>query len=170
MTTLTIFTACSRPHLLPKVAESIIPAPEIELKWVVAYDPGNADNWQKRALNAWLDSNAVGWLWILDDDNAVHPNFLREFQWLTVNRPTARAFVFDQQIGMGCIRKALPDNCRENYIDAAQYVVERSLVGDTRFPLTYSGDGAFIEALYRKSPEAFYFSSLQVTYYNRLRQ
>jgi hypothetical protein len=124
-----------------------------------------------RGVNTFLDELREGWTWFLDDDNLVHPDFFAGLADLLQQQPEKRAWVFSQAL---CgpppwVRQAHPGMVRENHIDGAQYAFHRELIAGDRFPLRYSCDGAFVEAIYQRAPQAFGFTSQVLCYYNRLR-
>jgi hypothetical protein len=125
--------------------------------------------WQ-RGPNRFLAEVMDGWMWFLDDDNLVHPSFFAGLRELLAQQPEKRAWVFSQAL-LGPppnVRVANPGAVRECHIDLAQYCIERGLIGEMKFPLRYSGDGAFVEAIYQRTPEAFGFSEQVLCYWNAL--
>jgi glycosyltransferase involved in cell wall biosynthesis len=54
------------------------------------------------------------------------------------------------------------------HIDSAQYVIKQSLYAQGRYEGGYCGDGVFIEKLYNKFPDKFYFINAILCYYNHL--
>jgi predicted O-methyltransferase YrrM len=183
---LTILTPCSRPEnlstLLPGVAEC---QSTFNLRWIIVHDrprePEEMPGWVEQHTIEAADSVAgkaqlnfavgliqSGWVWVLDDDNLVHPNFAVSLRDMLLAHPEAKAFVFPQQQREGT-RFAAPQLMRECAVDQAQFVIRRDFIGAARYPLRYTGDGGFVAQLYAREPGAFRFGAVPAVYYNALR-
>ncbi len=189
-----VITPCSRPENLPLLADSLRGAETFfDLHWQIVLDgsknlvlPNAADFafsrqvWTsvtgrdeynvggKAAVNQGLDSCTDGWVWVLDDDNLAHPKFFPTLAEYIQAVPAARAFAFAQGSKVGGVRPCGPEWMKECSIDQAQFVIRRDLIGELRYPLRYTGDGAFAELVYQHSPSAWRFCPEVVTYYNWL--
>lgn len=190
MSKLTIITPCSRPENLAALKESVAPGRELfDLLWMVVYDelmiPRSTDSpcepfiechWYgdqmsvagKGQINFALERIELGWVWVLDDDNLVHPSFFKLFDEMTRQYPEAQAFVFSQQHQSGFVRFASPDSVKVAHIDQAQYVLDRSLIGSNRYRLEYAADGEFIERLLSQQKPTCHFETAVMCYYNWL--
>lgn len=182
---LTIITACTRPENLRTILPGIETCCDLfDVRWIIVHDgPVQLDGFPawvvqqnhpapdsvagKAQINFALESIRCGWVWVLDDDNAVHPNFAQSLQKMLAAHPDAKAFVFPQYCGPA-IRGVGPQMVRECSIDQAQFVLRRDLIGDHRYPLRYTGDGAFVEALHAINPQAFRFCANPAVFYNAL--
>jgi hypothetical protein len=122
----------------------------------------------KGQINHALDDIHRGWVWVLDDDNEVHPQFAATLGEMIQSHPGAKAFVFPQITNAG-VRAVGPQLVRECSIDQAQFVLRRDFIGTRRYPLRYTGDGAFVEALHAAEPQAFRFCPTPAVFYNALR-
>lgn len=120
-------------------------------------------------LNQALDEISDGWVWVLDDDNLVHPDFFRELFRCIINHEGKSAFAFAQDTAGG-VRSVGPETMKECSIDQAQFVIHRTLIGDDRYAQRYTADGEFAERLCSKHPEGWEFINTPCTYYNKLRQ
>lgn len=188
MNELTIITPCSRPDNLSALAASIEPGRKLfDLTWRIVFDgarvekvefPGaitsivkdfdsNVGNAQK---NAALDHTMSGWVWFLDDDNLVHPDFFAGMGEAIADYPQARGFIFQQVLPGGALREVGPENMRVGRIDLAQFCLRSELIGDTRFDIgIYEADGILIQKLYWSDPAEFEFIHKPLCYYNALR-
>lgn len=100
-------------------------------------------------VNHYLDIEPdIGqWVYILDDDNLVHPNLKRVIASLDDDCQLA---VFGRQhINSSFVRIANPKNLIVGEIDAGQFIVKRSLIGDLRMWIgnVYRNDGYFLMEL-----------------------
>ena len=177
---LTIVTPCSRPENLPRIAESITgPA-----RWIVVVDsavvqgkveqpgaeviyhsePGSVAGHAQR--NAALDLIDSGWVYFLDDDNIMHPDFWTLFDWLDEDDETGMVLVGQDVNGT----RRVPERIGIGLVDMAQLVVRRELIGDLRFPAHfYEADGMMIGALVRRHAAKVQLVRDVLSYYNGLR-
>ena len=199
--TLHILTRCSRAEHLLKIKNSIFDGESgFEIIWHLLFDRAilpeidaelndelleqlNQPNIEKSffksipgdmahaALNAALDEISDGWVYVLDDDNALHENFYRHISALISNQKW-RGIIFSQQIdgrdftGQQ-IREAKPENTKVQKIDMAQFLLCRDLIGNHRFDFgDYLADGHFIEEIFQCHADEFVFSEEVLCYYN----
>ena len=193
MTELAIITACSRPENLQAMYDSMshMQTETFQGMWYIVHDAETVpettlpDVWWIRqfahkqadsvagkgqvnfVLDYLSDSNFKGWIWILDDDNTMHPSLTRAIETVDVYTQ-AQGVAFAQQLD-GWMRNVFPDTMKETFIDQAQYAFKLSLVGEDRIPLRYTGDGAFAEMLFNKNKLAWVFLTDVLCYYNALR-
>ena len=185
---LTIVTPCSRPHNLTAMKRSI-DFSKID-KWIIVHDtrtraldtttPMFPDNEKIVELECKDDgvvghqirnyalNNLVkeGWLYFLDDDNIVHPNFWTlQFKTFGVGVHT-----FDMQYFDGKDLKG--DNPTVEHIDTAQFVFNVELVPeDARYDVTkYNADGHFIDRLVNEIGVKYEYHPIVAAWYNKLRQ
>jgi hypothetical protein len=183
--TFAIVTACSRPDNLEAILSSIIAAnPPKDLIWIVYWDlavnpevnskklVGHRDiqifytsyvagsGWGHAARNKWLDLNVQGWIYFLDDDNLLHPDFFK----VVLENIQRKVLLIGQQQFWTQERKPGRSVCS---VDLAQLVFQRECVGDLKFNLHYEADGEFIERLTAVVP--YKMIDTVASYYNRLR-
>src|SRR5512132_2800574 len=74
-----VLTAVTRPGNLGLLAESIAAAsiPEVGIVWHWCFDPERTAVGGQRLKNEMLDQISDGWVCFLDDDNVMHPDFVR---------------------------------------------------------------------------------------------
>lgn len=126
----------------------------------------------KGQINFALDQigdNDTGWVWVLDDDNAVHPDFFEVLEAELAPPATALGYAFGQDTCNGKIRHVAASEMKELGIDQAQFVIRRDFIGDDRYVMSYSGDGEFAARMFAKNPNVWEFLDIPVTYYNKLR-
>lgn len=116
-----------------------------------------------------------GHLYCLDDDTILHPNFyggLQKARDMNNGSLEDTAVIGSQEWPTGGIRLlAGHDYTKKNHIDTGQFVLPRTMIGETRWDAhDYCGDGAFIEGIYQNHKDRFVFVSEPISYYNRLRQ
>jgi hypothetical protein len=135
---------------------------------------GVSGNLQRnRALDELKKENFDGWVYILDDDNILHPDFFTEINKLITNNPEARGFIFAQEgvsDGKIWIRKNTSDNIKVNYIDQAQFILHTDLIKDKRYQQRYEADGIFIDEIYQEHKDKIIISDEVLCYYNFLRR
>lgn len=192
-----IITRCTNTNNLLKVRDSII-TNKFEVKWWVVFDTrlikdidaellstlqedkvnilfykGVDGDFAHTILNKIIDKIKSGYVYFLDDDNIIHPSFYESISKSISNKYSG--YIFNQKIGgkdfTGLdIREAKPENVKVQHIDMAQFILDRKLIGDIRFiPMDYKADGYFIEEIYNKNKEKFFFINEELCYYNFLK-
>jgi len=198
---LNIITRCSRTKNILKVKESIFKnIPEnFEIFWHITFDttvlkdisaeilselehdfislkfrksiPGDYGH---NFINISLGQISSGWIYILDDDNILHPDLLKTISEKIEEFPEKRGFIFNQKIGgkdfSGLdIREAKSENIKVGSIDMAQFLLRRDLIGFKRLTSNeYKADGYFIEDLFQFNQDDFLFIEKELCYYNYL--
>lgn len=111
------------------------------------------------------------YIYILDDDNIIYPNFFRWFS--LVGTAEYDAIVMAQEVysqGPMWIRYVSRQVLKETFIDQAQYILNRNSIGDERFIQKYTADGEFIERLVSKKEMEIFYNNVPYCYYNYLRR
>lgn len=109
------------------------------------------------------------WVYFLDDDTIIHPDFYKEVEKFTTDFPQYSAWVFNQLLKDGSERWATQQNIGVYRIDQAQYLLKRKFIGRKRFEQKYEADGILIEQLYKEDPRVFGYWFKTICYYNYLR-
>lgn len=113
------------------------------------------------------------WVYFLDDDTLLHPDFLETILPLLESNSDKAAIIFDQENKDGSMRLfANINQVKVCHIDMGQYIVNLSkLPSDLRFKENdYCADGIFIEELFnRVGPEQFIVVNKTLSTYNKLR-
>ena len=170
--------ACSRPYNLPFVIRSIERQLTKEINynvWIIFdFDENEVDieiiNFLKNKSNVKIyysknynnkisGGNAAknyainkitnGWVYQLDDDNLLFPNFISKITKYIFDHPNIKCFVFSQN------KRYYPRTSEEikcGIIDTAMYLIDRNFIGDIQIPEYYGGDGLFIEQVYNQNP------------------
>lgn len=166
-----VLTAITRYGNLGEIAASLIRAHwrDVDLVWHWRVDYERTAVGGQALKNAMLEDIADGWVWILDDDNLVHPRFCQALVTTLQINPDARMLVGAQATARG-VRAAHRMMLRASLVDAAQVIIRRDAIGDLRIPEHYCGDGEWIEAIARSlgSHEIAYLPGV-VIHYNALR-
>ena len=193
-----IITRCSRTKNLLKVKDSIFnQSPNV--MWYVYFDtlhlkdidsdlltelqhpnikitfkksiPGDYGH---QFINDTIDLIQDGWIYVLDDDNILHEDFISTLTTYILENPDKKAFIFNQKVdGKDFtkldVRLAKPENMKVQLIDMAQFLLRRDLIGEIRLKSgDYKADGYFIEEIYKSNPEDFFFINQILCYYNYL--
>jgi hypothetical protein len=160
-----VLTACSRPQNLERLSAALSDAERhgIALQWHVAFDTNRRYVGGQVIKNQLLEQIAGGWIWICDDDNLPHPDFLPHLPALIRQAEQAgqRAILVGQQRRPNRYLPAVPP--RVGYVDAAMLIASRAAIGDHRIPDRYDGDGYWIvtvvnscETLYVNRPLCYW--------------
>lgn len=194
MNKITIITPCSRPENLETMAKSI----NFDCRWVISFDMdfdqfmntiskdemsflkkhwitplhvkgGVSGNAQR---NLAIDSIRDGFIYCLDDDNLMHPEFYEATKEILANNPDAKCIFYSQDVQWRHIgvRAVNPSSVRVNGIDQAQFLISRELIGNERYQQKYEADGLFIQKIFKENDRSifYFYNDKPVTYYNRI--
>lgn len=184
-----IITPCTRPFNLEAIKNSI---PK-ECVWVVCYDgmvknkPDVENAITLRCPETGIFGNPTrnfaiegikhlltddDWIYIMDDDNIVHPNWYDGVKDLLDSQKMISWAQEFPQSGVydfgGKIRTKTPEKPEVAKIDTAMYMMKWSAVKDLRFPLWYEADGQYAEMAYQAAGECYRIEE-SLCYYNYLR-
>ena len=160
-------TACTRPHNLPVIAESIQAAmcDPWEVCWHIRFDLAREHVGGHKLKMDMLDQITDGWVLFLDDDTAMHPDVLR---YVAEHLDAAGVVVSqDRTASLGHMLVAAPQNMRLGGVDIGQVVLRRSLIGDTDMPPYYGGDGTFLHGILHGRSDVVYLPEV-LSLYNAL--
>lgn len=180
METLHVITPCSRFILLHDLLENFMKQFSrdplaFRVRWHIAFQhASDLDPCGAMKNNEMLELiPAKDWVWILDDDNTVHPYFFLMLQNLFLHYSGVnekKAFVFSQNRadGLGPVLSARPENMRPGGVDTAQMVFKKEILGPLRFcDDPKMPDGILYEKLFQLHGEnAFVFLPDAVVNYN----
>lgn len=176
-----IITPCSRPQNLPKLFGSI-DFEKIHI-WYIVYDTSNNRMFEKQfeghpkitelecskagicghpQTNYAIDLITDGYVYILDDDNIIHPEF-----WNIVSEfDGEHVFTFDQYRPSEN-RNLSGKEIIANRIDTAQFIVPAKLIGDVRWlEQQRGGDFHFINGIKQNHPTKFKYITGIYSYWN----
>lgn len=110
-----------------------------------------------------------GYVYFLDDDNIIHPNFFTEINF----KDPGKIFTFDQQVcySNNDTNIRLGNRLSACHIDMAQYCFDVG-VNSTKLQFEsskYIADGIFIEKLYAAQKQSHVYIPKVCSYYNYLR-
>ena len=180
---LTLITPCYRQHLLAEVEKSIH-FDKID-KWIIVYDTTKTtfekiytDNpkvieteatggggWGNAQKNKGLSLVEDGYVFFLDDDNIMHPNFWEMYESVD----DAYFYTFDAMRSMKQNVIMYGNNVVPNKIDAAMYLVHKKHFGDIRLrEEKFSADGWFIHDVYNTNPGLHKYINKVCCHYNYL--
>ena len=193
-----IITRCTRSQNLKEIKDSILEIKKpsnVSIKWHVVFDTkvlkdidadilntlddGNVqfhfrkgDGWGLSQLNDLIHS-LDGWIYHLDDDNILHPDFYTEMSKVVKDNPETKGIIFAQKVGgrdfTGLdIRKAKPENVKVQRIDLAQWIIHSDLHKDYSYGSGYVADGQFIENIFKENKDSFTIHNKVLCYYNYL--
>ena len=177
---LTIITPCMRPHFLSKLYESI--NFDKITKWIIVYDTSKNIKFEKqfstnpkileiecnkqtygagcKRMKA-LKLVTSGFVYFLDDDNIIHPNF-----WNILQKAELDKFytwncdvIYNNSVYYG-------NQCKVMTIDTSQILVPINIIGDTIWKDGYCADGLFIQEIYNNNPEKLCYINEIGSYYN----
>lgn len=192
-----IITRCTRVNNLPELKSSIFKRNKpknTEIEWHIVFDTlilkdidadilnqlddpnthfhfRKGDGWGLSQLNDLIHS-LQGWIYHLDDDNIIHPDFYTELAKATKDSKI-KGVIFSQQVdgkdftGLK-VRQASDKNVKVRHIDLAQWIIHSDLHVDYSYGTGYTADGEFIEDLYKKSKKQFKIVDKVLCYYNFL--
>jgi glycosyltransferase involved in cell wall biosynthesis len=109
-----------------------------------------------------------GWVYFLDDDNLIHPEFEAAFHEARRLHPKAGWFIFDQVDAEGTLLRRATCPPTVGHVDLGQAVIRRDVLCGFRFREDrYDADGDLFERLAVAVPPVCV--NRQATYYNALR-
>ena len=185
---LSIITACSRPKNLLQIMGSI----NFNLvdQWIIVYDTSKSRSYTHifekypkikevecdtpgvcghPQINYALDMITDGFVYILDDDNLIYPNFWSVFPTLDINY----IYTWDQVRNFNRSTKKeivlKGGNINKGEIDTAQFIVPMKYIGQTRWVVDQRfGDFHFIKEIYDNYKANFKYIPNQCAFWNRL--
>ena len=179
---LTIITPCCRPENLSKLYDSI--HFDKVHKWIIVYDTSKDRTYIKQyksypkilelecntegsaghpQRNYGIGHVENGYIYMLDDDNIIHPNFWNIYD----SFEPEKFYTFDQKRGNDIL---LGNNIQLDKIDTAMFIVHKTHVNDLLWQEDkYNADGIFIVELYNKNKHLHVYINTIACYYNYLR-
>jgi hypothetical protein len=196
MINLHIVTRCSRIQYLDQIYESVQSPTEFNVNWWILFDMRTVEFIDKNILSKFSQKNIHlkffigvegdlghtylneiysqipdGYIYMIDDDNAIHDRFYSRIYEEIINT-NKKAIAFNQYIGGKDFsgleyRAACPQNMRLSGVDFAQVVFHKDLTEDIMLvPNYYCADSVFLGEIYSKYPEEFSFVNEVLCYYN----
>lgn len=192
-----IITRCTRLGNIETVKESVFSnlTPNTEVDWHVVFDTNNLKDIDAELLNRLSDDNTTlhfrkgdgwglsqlndlihqmdGWVYHVDDDNTVHPDFYKTIEESYAEDSNVEAFIFAQFVGGKDfskleVREARPVNVAVSKIDLAQWLIHSDLHRNYSYGSGYTADGEFIVNLYENEKDSFRLINKVLCNYNDL--
>lgn len=194
MKTISILTPVSRPQNLHKIYEDLCQyIGKIKIIWYICYDASllidkfvaledkkdlyivQAVSPYKNAVGGHLHRNYIlsnmkglnsnRFIYFLDDDNLLHPNFV---DFVSNNELDLSVYMFSQVRWTGN-KIADLKTLKIGHVDTAQILCRLYCFQDFEFPNIYEADGHWIMHLWNKYSGYFKMEKDIFTYYNKLR-
>lgn len=170
---LNIITPVSRPQFLEIIYHSIASTIQMPWKWYTIIDSvivkdiitpfsknhiveycdkkvNNFTDWGNSCRNMGLDLIKDGWIYNLDDDNILHPNFNNAMVKALSYYPQLIGYTFIQEFPNKKIR-SVPFQHQIQHLDTAAFVFRRDAIDDLRFdPTIRLCDKQFYNDMYNK--------------------
>jgi len=195
MNKLSIVTRCTRLQHLPTIKQSVFANNSIEVDWHILFDtsvlkdidfslmqdlkspntffhilegrPGDLLYPQSMELVKQIDK---GYVYYLDDDNILHPQFLERISKETCGK---EIYILDQFVNGKDFtgleyRIGSPENTCYQGIDLAQMVFHHSVFQKYEFIGDYAADSKLAEKIYTEHPDWFKYLNETLSYYNYL--
>ena len=181
---LSIITPCYRQYNIPKLYNSII-FDKIN-KWIIVYDTSNNKKYNKLyenhekileiecsiigkvgnpQRNVGINYVDDGYIYFLDDDNIIHPNFWSIINILDSN--VSNVFVTFDQLRKN--RTLYGKNIKVNQIDTAMFIVHKKHINNIKWREDkYNADGFFITEIYDNNKKLHKYMNQIGCYYNFL--
>jgi hypothetical protein len=169
---LNVVTAVTRPGNLARIQASLEAVRVCAVRWFVAFDtkkvispprvpcywqgscPGTLGGGEPKTLGT--HAVEAGWVYVLDDDNIMHPGLAGALLRAVESHPEARGFVFAQVHADGNLyRRAELRN-----IDQGQFVLDRALIGESHYrSAIYESDSISFASSWPKHRMALFSST-----------
>ena len=175
---ITIITPCSRPENIKTIQQSINFQ---HINWIIVYDGKCVNKIQelnhpqiqehihtdKDSIKGTAQRNYAlkfvesGFVYFLDDDNIIHPNF---YQLIDIIEP-GKFYTFNQQRPK---RIAGGDNIVIERIDTAMFLLDISLAKGVLWNNTTTHDGEYIVGIKNLHPDKWVWINKTMCYYNKI--
>ena len=175
-----IITPCSRPENLIFLKDSI---PE-KCNWIVVYDKlakptseiegatilyspytGSAGNPNRNYALDTIEFSDTDWIYILDDDNIIHPEWYDKVKDFTADY--LNMIAWGQVCKNNSVRLAPSNNPNVGNIDTSCYMVRGKVMKTLRYDMLYEADGIMARQAYEQG--GFMMLDQYLGYYNYLR-
>jgi hypothetical protein len=120
-------------------------------------------------INYALSFIESGFVYVLDDDNIIHPQFWQILPTLDIHHVYTWDQIRYENKHTGAQKILKGGNIKSGYIDTAQFIVPREFIGNSKWPINKrGGDYYFIIQIYRKCSGLFIYIPQICAYWNRL--
>lgn len=195
MKKLSVITRCTRLQHLTTIKQSVFANDSLEVDWHILFDTSVLKDIDFSLMQDLKNSNTFfhilegrpgdllypqsmelvkkineGYIYYLDDDNILHPKFLKRIAQETCGK---EIYVLDQFVDQKDFtgleyRIGSPENTCYQGIDLAQMVFHNSVFQKYEFIGDYAADSKLAEKIYNENPEWFKYLNETLSYYNYL--
>lgn len=195
MKKLSVITRCTRLQHLSTIQQSVFANNSLEVDWHIIFDTSVLKDINFEILEGLKGPNTFfhiikgspgdllypqsmeivkqisqGYIYYLDDDNVLHPQFLERISKETCQ---SKIYILDQYVNYKDFtgleyRIGSPENTKYQGIDLAQMVFHHSVFQDYKFIGDYAADGFLAEKIYSENPDWFKYLGETLSYYNYL--
>lgn len=192
----TIITPCSRPQNLVRIWHSMRTQQGLQFRWLIVRDAdklrwpweieqdrriemlgkytGGVCGNPQRNLALEATQGYGGWLYFLDDDNGLPPNFMSAMGYAIDYNPQAKLFVLQQalfhHINRGVVKRHTPETYQALGGDTGTFFARRELYDGLEWENHSGSDGAMSKALFAKcEPGEAVFLEEPIAFYNYFR-
>lgn len=193
---LTFITVSSRQYNISKILESIKSqkSEELIIKWNIIFDfeeylLENSLKSQLISESSWItykhipdERNSIGggnygknilineiqdgWIYQLDDDNILYPNFIQEFLQLLTSHAQVNLFCFWQ---LNRYEPKTKEDLKVGITDTAMYIFHKNITTNIEYPVQYGGDGIYLESLIKNEKTKLWIEKKYLCYYNYIK-
>jgi hypothetical protein len=136
------------------------------VKFQFLQHPANKSSGGNHGKNHLIKNIDQGWIYQLDDDNELYPDFLEKISVLIKNNPEYNLFCFWQK---GRYHPQKRKELRAGVTDTAMYVFSVNICKNIDYPLHYGGDGKFLELLINNNKNSVFLHKEPLCWYNKLK-
>lgn len=124
---------------------------------------------RERSLRDILESYKDHFVYFLDDDTTMHPNFTKVLDGFTTDK--TKMITFESKLTTGKTWVTATSTPKIGTVDSGSFVVKLGVIGDTEFNVKlYEADGAFAKDIADKlQPDEITVVPQVAAYYNSLR-
>jgi hypothetical protein len=136
------------------------------IKFQFLKHPTNKNSGGNHGKDYLIKNIEQGWIYQLDDDNELYPNFLEKISVLIKNHPEKSLFCFWQK------DRYQPQEIQDlkmGWTDTAMYVFSVNICKNIDYPLYYGGDGKFLELLIENNMNSIILHREPLCWYNKIR-
>ena len=114
-----------------------------------------------------IKSTNSGWIYQIDDDNELFPGFVKHFKKMLFEHSDSNIFCFWQKSRYS--PKKLSD-IRVGVVDAAMYIFNKTACDGIDYPLTYGGDGEFVQRMVESPNANAWLEQIDLCFYNKIKE
>jgi hypothetical protein len=151
---------------LPDSLKNFLAENQSWIKFQFLQHPANKSSGGNHGKDHLIKNIDQGWIYQLDDDNELYPNFLEKISVLIKNNPEYNLFCFWQK------DRYHPQEIKDlkaGVTDTAMYVFSVNTCKNIDYPLHYGGDGKFLELLINNNKNSVFLYKEPLCWYNKIK-